>query len=161
MPAFAHFDAEEPLRAAICISSFLVSVDDEGVLVGRIQDPVRWMSMDRIVSGEAFRGDRWVLPATHLLMGEHPEEAARRIVDEQLGARCHDLKLWRVLSFAAPMPSRGQELHWDLCFVYTAELEVTAVPTNFSELRRLPPSELSGDVFSRGHGEVLESLGVL
>lgn len=161
MPGFAHFDADEPLRDALCISSFLVSMTDEGLLLGRMRDHKEWNSLDRIAAGgPGFEEGRWVLPASHLRVGEDPAAAAERIASEQLRARYGDLSLWRVLSFAYPFPSRNQDLHWDVCFIYGVEAEVLSVPPWFAEIRRVPPGEIERLRFARGHGDVIEELGL-
>lgn len=162
MADYAHFDAAHPVTDALCLSAFLVSLDEEGLLVGKMQDPEAWRRLDAVMStGPAFGGDRWVLPAGHLQRGEAPDAAAERIAREQLLASSPGLEPWRVLSFAEPMPSRGEDLHWDLCFVYRAAMEVSNVPPSFAELRRLPLARLTRRSFARGHGEVLEALGLL
>ena len=160
MSAFAHFDAQDPLGVAMCVSSFLVSVDGEGLLAGRMREHEAWSSLDHVASGkDALAG--WVLPAAHTRVGEDPAVAALRIATDQLRATVRDVRLARVLSYAEPMPSRGQESHWDLCFVYDADLVVPETPRWFSELRRLPLTGLRRDQFARGHGEVLADLGLL
>lgn len=161
MFGFAHFDATEPVRDALCISSFLVSMTDEGLLLGRMCDHEEWRTLDWIATGgPTFEEDRWVLPASHLHLGENPAMAAERIASEQLRAQYSDMSLWRVLSFAYPFPSRNQELHWDVCFVYGVEVEVEAVPPWFVEMRRFPPAEVERLQFARGHGDVIKELGL-
>ena len=160
MSEFAHFDAESPLGAAMCVSSFLVSVDGGGLLVGRMAAHEAWASLDHVASGKtALEG--WALPAGHTRIGEDPAAAAQRIAREQLRAAVPELRLARVLSYAGPLPSRRQETHWDLCFVYDAELTVTDTPPWFAELRRVPLPSLRRDRFVRGHGDVLADLGLL
>ena len=162
MPAFAHFDDEAPLTAAMCVSSFLVSVDEDGLLVGRMRRHEAWTGLDLVASPDrAFDRARWVLPAGHVRVGEDPKAAARRIVERQLQAAVRELRLTRVLSYAAPFESRHQDLHWDLCFVYDADLPAASTPPWFSELRRVPLPQLRVADFARGHGEVLRDLGLL
>ena len=160
MSEFAHFDAESPLGVAMCVSSFLVSVDGSGLLVGRMGAHEAWASLDHVASGKAAL-EGWVLPAGHVRIGEDPAAAAQRIARDQLRAEVPDLRLARVLSYAGPLPSRGQQTHWDLCFVYDAELEVGDTPPWFVELRRVPLTDLRREQFARGHGDVLADLGLL
>lgn len=146
----------------MCLSSFLVSLDEGGLLVGRMQDPEAWKDLDLVASPDrAFPSGRWVLPASHVRIGEDPEAAARRIAERQLQAALGDLRLARVLSYAGPFESRGQALHWDLCFMYDADLRVEKTPPWFAELRRVPLPDLRAADFARGHGEVLADLGLL
>ena len=173
MSEFAHFDAAHPLRIPTCISSFLVSVDADGLLVGTMRADAAWASLDHVASGEgALAGlvspsgevppAGRVLPAGHLRIGEDPLTAAQRIVRDQIRASVRDLRLARVLTFFERMPSRREEdVHWDLCFVYDADLDVSEKPPWFAELRRVPVPDLQREKFSRGHGEVLARLGLL
>lgn len=161
MARFAHFDARSPVVDALCLSAFLVSIE-EGLLVGRMRDPEAWATLDAVqAKGSAFQGERWVLPASHLVVAESPDAAARRIATEQLGGRLRGLTPWRVLSFAGPLASRDEATHWDLCFVYQAEVELAETPPWFAELRRVPLETLRPEAFARGHGEVLEALHLL
>ncbi len=160
MSGYAHFDDKDPLTTAMCVSSFLLSVDDEGLLVGKMADSDAWKSMEHVASGKAALAG-WVLPAGHLRIGEDPEAAAKRIASEQIRAEMRDFRLARVLSFADPLPSRGQAMHWDLCFVYDADLEVKETPPWFTEIRRVPLGSLRRDEFSRGHGDLLARLGLI
>jgi ADP-ribose pyrophosphatase YjhB (NUDIX family) len=160
MHRFAHFDAEEPFTDAMCISSFLVSVQNGGLLLGKMKVPAVWDRLDRVASGDrAFTG--WVLPAGHLRVGEGPDAAARRIAEEQLGVSPQGLRLSHTLSWAEPMEERDQALHWDLCFVYDAEMDVETAPEWFAELKRIPLPEVSREMMRRGHDDVLEAIGLL
>ncbi len=162
MTAYAHFDDEVPLEVPMCVSSFLVSVDDDGLLIGSMKDPAAWKALDFVAGPDAaFAPGRRVLPASHLRIGEDPEAAARRVAAEQLRAAVSDLRLSRVLTYAAPFEARRQPLHWDFCFVYDADLRLAETPPWFSELVRVPPQDLRRAMFARGHGDVLASLGLL
>lgn len=162
MPSYAHFDADNPLAAAMCLSSFLVSVEDGGLLLGRMQDPDAWKALEPVHSPEhAFGQSKWVLPAAHLRMGEHPDDAARRVAEEQLRASLEDFRMSNVLSYGYALPSRAQDLHWDLCFVYDVELRPEETPAWFAELRRLPLPDVRHGMFARGHGDVLADLNLI
>jgi ADP-ribose pyrophosphatase YjhB (NUDIX family) len=161
MSDFAHFDRDDPLEDALCLSAFLVSWEKGGLLVGRMRDPKAWETLDAVPGAAAWRADRWVLPGGHLRAGEHPDAAARRIAADHLRAVLGDLSLRRVLSYAEPRPDLGQAVHWDLCFVYDAELDVAGTPPWFAELRRVDLEDLRRERFARGHGDVLADLGLL
>lgn len=158
---YAHFDADHPVADALCLSAFLVS-EERGLLLGRMRDPGAWKRLDAVMaSGSAFGADRWVLPAGHLRRGESPDAAAERVAREQLLTPSAELEPWRVLSFGGPLRSRGEEFHWDLCFVYRARLEIPSTPPWFAELRRLSLARLRRLRYARGHGDVLEALDLL
>ena len=160
MSSFAHFDEGDPLTVPMCLSSFLVSVEGEGLLVGTMREHETWAALDHVASGKAALGG-WVLPAGHVRIGEDPAAAAERIGRDQLRASVRDLRLARVLSYAEPLAFRGQAMHWDLCFVYDADLDVPDVPPWFTEIRRVPLTALRREGFARGHGDVLADLGLL
>jgi len=62
----------------------------------------------------------WFLPDDALHHLEHPQDAARRILKEQLGLSVHDLKLNHIESF------KGNDGSWHLAFHYRVVL--TAKP---------------------------------
>ncbi len=83
----------------------------------------------------------WFLPDDALHHLEHPQDAARRILKEQLGLSVHDLKLNHIESF------KGNDGSWHLAFHYRTVL--TAKPelepssdisrTEWFPLDALPP----------------------
>lgn len=160
MVRFAHYDAREPVEEALCISAFVVSRTDAGVLVGQMKDVEAWSSLDRVARDLRIFQNRWVLPASHLVEAEDPGDAVRRIVREQLLGTLQEATLARVLSHAYGAPERDQELHWDLCFVYEVDVEVPDTPPWFSVLRRLPLDDLARVRFARGHGDILREMGL-
>lgn len=88
--------------------------------------------------------------------------AARRIARGQVRSSVRNLRLARVLTYLERMPSRREEdVHWDLCFVYDADLKLGDAPPWFAELRRVPLKDLRREEFARGHGDVLSDLGLI
>ena len=77
-------------KGGTCISSFLVLKAKGGVLVGKMSRPEIWI--ERFFMGEKFApqyaaSNKWLIPASHLKYGERPEDAAKRILIEQVGMR--------------------------------------------------------------------------
>ena len=74
---FARFGAEKIVyptpEAGLCVGSFLVIEKKGRILFGKAVKP-------------EFAKGKWLLPASHLKYGEHPDDAAKRILKEQLGA---------------------------------------------------------------------------
>ncbi len=157
---FARFGADKIVYptpdAGLCLGSFLVIEKGGRVLFGKALKP------------EFARG-KWLLPASHLKYGEHPDEAAKRISKEQLGVEAQNIKFRGLWSFA--------QLHWDLCFVYDVKLrheprvideaEASGYPSDyfyssqlFSNLEYLQPEKVKNEI-GRGHDEVLLAAGVL
>ncbi len=158
---FARFTGEKVSaktpEEGLCVSSFLIAKDGESVLLGKAFLP------------EGARG-KWVIPSSHLLYGEHPDDAARRILGEQLKTEAERIFHRGVWSYVGN--------HWDLCFIYevvlkgepkpSSEEEVERFPEGYfassqllTELRYLQPPEIRIDQLGRGHDYVLQALGIL
>ena len=99
-----------------------------------------------------------MLPATHLLMEEPPDHAARRITHEWAGLEGNP----RFLTIQSHVRRGRGGNHWDLCFVYT--LEANREPKRrpwWSEMRFIPFREVGKMKLGRGHRDVLEEAGYL
>ncbi len=152
-------------KGGTCISTFLVLRGKGGVLVGKMAKPEIWV--DRFMVGEMFApqyvsSNKWVLPASHLKYGEKPDDAAMRVLTEQVRVDRSKLTLKQVQSHLAEDPKDPESAHWDICFVYEGALKKKIEPPEwFSELRFVKPKELSGGDFTRGHGDVLKEFQML
>jgi ADP-ribose pyrophosphatase YjhB (NUDIX family) len=156
-----------PLPAdGLCLSAFVLlspSGIPTEVLMGRLSPDAPW---DRIGALDPARvrnnTDGWMLPSCHLEYFEPPDEAARRILREQLGLGDVPLGPPRVYSESGP-PRRhpGRARHWDIEFVYHGTVPTSAPPTHtaWRELRFLDPSRTPRPEFTRSHNEVLELAG--
>ena len=97
---------------------------------------------------------RWALPWAPLLLGDEPEEVAKRIVREQLGMEKAKMKLLQVQSHI--------DQHWDIVIVYETKapgkirLGPDALEAQFFPKLKLPLPEI--DEF---HRYVIEALGRL
>jgi len=152
-------------KGGTCISSFIVAEKEGRVLVGKMSNPEIWV--DRFLVGSAFApkyaaSGKWLLPASHLKFGESPDECAQRILREQLLVDVQDLKLAGIQSHLSGEPADIENAHWDLCIIYKATVpEPSRVPEWFSELRYVPVKNLRPSDFTRGHGDILEQLGLV
>jgi len=110
-----------------------------------------------------------LLPATHLLMEEPPDNAARRIAHQWAGLTGTP-RFVMVQSHVRPQtPGRpgykrsGRKLrHWDICFVY--EMRIGRLPKIrpwWSEMRFLPTAKVRKMKLARGHRDVLERAGYI
>ncbi len=150
----------------LCLSAFLL-LSRPGrpgeVLVGRIDPTGPWeriggLTPDRVRSSEGG----WMLPSSHLLYFEAPEEALRRIAREQLGIDALGIGPIEVRSetYASRLhPERRR--HWDLDFLARGE-----APPAFSgrhpawkELAFIDPRATGRSAFARSHDEILELAG--
>jgi ADP-ribose pyrophosphatase YjhB (NUDIX family) len=148
-----------------CISSFIVAEKDGKVLVGKMRNPETWV--EKFLVGPSFApkyaaSGKWLLPASHLKFGESPDECAQRILKEQLLVGRGSCTLMGIQSHVSGDPSDIEKAHWDLCIIYRASIpEPVHVPGWFSELRYVMVKDLKTDDFTRGHGDILEQLGLL
>ncbi len=150
----------------LCLSSFvLLSRPEEPgkVLLGRLDPAGPWARIGALDPRRIqLNSEGWMLPSCHLLYFESPEDAARRVVREQLGLEGIRLSPVEVHSEKyAPRrhPERGE--HWDLEFVYRADSPSGWVPRHpaWRELEFLDPSTTRRSEFTRSHDEVLELAG--
>jgi ADP-ribose pyrophosphatase YjhB (NUDIX family) len=150
-------------KGGTCLSAFLVLKGKGGVLVGKMTKPSVWV--EKFFVGETFApkyasSGKWILPASHLKYGEKPDDAAERILREQLGLSGVKLSLRQVQSHLSQDPNDSEAAHWDICFVYEGEVKGEVPrPDWFSELAFVKSQNLSVDGFTRGHGDVLKESG--
>jgi ADP-ribose pyrophosphatase YjhB (NUDIX family) len=151
----------------MCLSTFLV-VHPPGapgqVLLGRVRPEGPWNRVACMnAEGLARVGDRWLLPATQLLLFEGPDEAARRIAQEMIGRQDLPFGSPAVYSEAYPRPLGRDDRHWDLHFVYTVPWPDGRSPPSpnplWRELRFVDVGQTPADAFGRGHGDVLALTG--
>ncbi|MGI0080302.1 MAG: NUDIX hydrolase [Nitrososphaerales archaeon] len=105
----------------------------------------------------------WLLPASHLLMEESPDHAARRIAKEWIGlqgmprllmvqSHKRPSKLWKLRG--------GRENHWDICFVYTLKSnKIPKLRPWWKEMKYVPRSQIKKLGMGRGHADILKEAG--
>jgi ADP-ribose pyrophosphatase YjhB (NUDIX family) len=156
---------DEP--GGLCLSTFLILSEagrPSSVLVGRLNPAAPWDHLEGLDAEriEAHRGG-WVLPASHLLLRESPDESARRILSEMLGGAVPSLQPARVVS-EVYTPRRAPETHnhWDLRFLYRGTLRgpPPSVPAVWNDLRFVDVHDVRRSEFARSHDEVLEEAGL-
>lgn len=117
------------------ISSFVLIRKGQQLLLVRRLRPERWAG-------------KWCLPGAVLLYGEDPAAAARRVVKEQLGASATAVKILDIQSFG--------DKHWDLCFVYQAEIpEVGKLGQDFEKAEFFDHSKMPAEL-REDHREVID-----
>jgi ADP-ribose pyrophosphatase YjhB (NUDIX family) len=172
--AFSRFRADPPASGGywpvpadgLCLSLFVLASraeERDAFLVGRIDPAADWAmlgAMDAQRAATAAKG--WMLPASHLLQYESPEEAAGRVLHEQLGLPAGPPG--RLAVFSETYQSRNhleQHRHWDLHFLRFATPPAGWRPQHpaWRELRYVRPGELARKEFARSHDEILELAG--
>jgi 8-oxo-dGTP pyrophosphatase MutT (NUDIX family) len=152
-------------KGGTCLSAFLVLYGKGGFLAGKMTKPEIWV--EKFFVGENFApgyasSGKWTLPASHLKYGEKPDDAALRVLTEQLGIKNVKLTFGQVQSHLSEDPKDPESAHWDICFVYEGNVKGNLTkPEWFSELTFLNPKNTSVQDFTRGHGDVLKELGTI
>ncbi len=151
----------------LCLSAFVIlspEDDPSAVLMGHMNPAAPWDHLGALDPGrvEAHRYG-WMLPSSHLILRESPEEAARRILVEQL--HLHELPLEgpKVVSEVYP-PRRHptRRAHWDLEFLFRGRVHERDLPTPdaWTELRFVDLRTIRKTEIARSHDEVLASAGI-
>ena len=134
--------------------------------------PEIWV--ERFLVGPAFvtryaASGKYVLPARHLHWYESPFEAARSVLLDQVGLDVpgNKVSLMDVQSYVSgDVNDEKEPPHWDICFVYQTQVSNSLAaklrrPEWFSELVFMPLRTLKQEDFTRGHGDVLQTAGML
>jgi len=154
-------------EGGLCLSVFVIVTppgDPTRVLAGRPDPAAPWSTYATLEATHlAAIGDRWILPASHLLEFEGPLEAAGRVAREQLSAPGLAMDGPEVASEVYPSvldPESGS--HWDLHFLFRSAgaVSLTPPPAAWRELAWLQTRDLSRAAFARGHGDILALAGI-
>jgi len=168
----ALFSKDNVPPGGTCLSSFVLVSNGRRILVGKIGKPEIWV--ERFLVGPKFApvyaaSGKYVLPARHLHWYESPLEAARSVLRDQVGLDVPQgkISLVDVQSYVSgDINDEKEPPHWDICFVYQAQVSRSLAanlrrPKWFSELAFKPLGSLKRDDFTRGHGDVLQMVGML
>lgn len=152
----------------MCLSVFLVyrSADSpDRALLGKAEPSAPWRSLSALGPDRLARlQNDWMLPASQLLLFESPEDAARRIAREQLELELSAVPNPQVFSEASQRPgTEGKDPHWDLHFVYDLPWPTGRAvrAAAWKELSFLPVSKTPRSTIGRGHGDILELVGLI
>jgi len=155
-------------EGGLCLSTFLVITEVENpnsVLMGHLNPKAAWDHIGALDQSRVeVHSKRWMLPSSHLIVYESPQEAAKRILREQLEMR-DDLPLLgpQVVS-ETYTPKRFPNLHqhWDIEFIFKGRLLRGQIPKphawsllDFVDLNSIDRSEIA-----RSHEDILESAGM-
>jgi ADP-ribose pyrophosphatase YjhB (NUDIX family) len=158
-PADRPMTTHEIPEGGFCLSAFLVirkTGDPDRVIMGRLDPSAPW---DHIGALDAERAEvnskGWMLPASHLLIGESPEAAAERILKEQLGLPTQPLSGPRTFSEVY-----GSKNHWDIEFVFLGERDQVAQHPAWSDLSFVDVNDTPRDQIARYHEDILAHVGL-
>jgi ADP-ribose pyrophosphatase YjhB (NUDIX family) len=160
------FGMPEVPKDGLCLSAFVLLSPKEAptsVLMGHMNPGAPWdhlgaLDPDRI---EAHRHG-WMLPSSHLMMLESPDDAARRILAEQLRLPAIPLRGPQVVSEVyTPRRFAGLSSHWDLEFLFRGDLSDPEPPSSeaWTELKFVDLPRTRRAEVARSHEDVLASAG--
>lgn len=154
-------------EGGFCLSIFLLiskKSNKPNVLLGKINPEADWEhvgALDR-KRAEMFK-DGWMLPSSHLILYESPQEAAKRVLKEQLGLSGIKLNGPIVVSEVYRNPRHtSAENHWDIEFIFTStyDMEINNFPAFWRELRFVELDTLKKEEITRSHGDIIENAGI-
>ncbi|MDG7016644.1 MAG: NUDIX hydrolase, partial [Nitrososphaerota archaeon] len=142
----------------ICLSAF-VMLSPPGkpnhVLMGKLNPGAPWEHLGALDRERAEANSKgWMLPSSHLILFESPQETATRILTEQLSI--NDQKLTGPYVFSEVY---GPKNHWDLEFVFTGERDDVPKNDAWSELRFVDTNATKREDIVRSHEDVLAHAG--
>jgi len=161
------FGMPEPPEGGLCLSAFLVITDERNpnsVLMGHLNTKAPWDHIGALDSSRVeVHSKGWMLPSSHLLIYESPQEAAKRILREQL-------EIDMALSGPAVVsetytPKRFPNLprHWDIEFIFKGKMSEDNVPKPFawSELAFVNLDTAKITEIARSHEDILLAAGLV
>jgi len=166
-PATAAFSITEIPDDGVCLSAFLIVTearDSRKVLMGHMNPKAPWDHIGALDPSRVEAHSRgWMLPSSHLIFRESPDDAARRIVREQL--ELPDLALSGptvVSEVYTPKRFPGTAHHWDLEFLFRGQLAAADVghPAAWKELAFVDLRRTSKSEIARSHEDVIEWAGL-
>lgn len=142
----------------MCLSAFVILSPggrNNHVLMGRLNPDAPWGLMGALDRERAERcSEGWMLPSSHLVLLESPQEAAARILGEQLSIPGQ--KLDGPFTFSEVYGPRN---HWDFHFVFTGERDEVPTSDAWSELRFVDLDTVKKEEIARSHEDVLALVG--
>ena len=153
-------------EGGMCLSAFVVLTEagyPNWVVLGHLNPEAAW---DHIGALDPERTEvhskGWMIPSSHLLLKEPPQEAARRILWEQLMLKGVPLSEPSVVS-ETYTPRRFADLpsHWDIEFIFRGEISTARLPKTpaWKELAFVDVSRTRKSEMARSHEDILESAG--
>ncbi len=145
-------------EGGFCFSVFLIITNSKNpneVLLGHINPEAPWDHISAMPDAaiEANK-EAWLLPSSHMLYGESPDDAAKRILQEQLSL--NDQKLEGPLVFSEVS---GPKSHWDLEFIFLSRIEAVRPTQALKELGFLDATKLRKEYIGRNHQDILAHVG--
>lgn len=155
-------------RGGVCLSVFLFVRNRAGkILLGRPRLHRDWPEKGCLPTWRLrplVREGRWILPASHLLMHEAPDHAARRVLRDWGGGSGRALRLVSVESEVfGPGPKVGRSRrasppHWAVAFLYECRTDAKPrLARGWSELRFVPLDAPYPVPIGRDHADLIRA----
>ena len=123
--------------------------------MGHINSNAPWDHIGALDQERVARHSKgWMLPSSHLILGEDPLHAAQRILKEQLGLTDQDISGPSVFSEVS-----GPLNHWDLEFVFSGERDKAPLHEAWKELKFVDLTRVRKEDFARSHEDILAHIG--
>jgi ADP-ribose pyrophosphatase YjhB (NUDIX family) len=146
-------------EGGICLSAFIVLSkigSPNMVLMGRLNKDAAWDHIGALDKERIERHSKgWMLPSSHLLLGEDPRDAASRIIREQLSLNDQQVEGPRVFSEVY-----GPLNHWDLEFVFSGERENPPANEAWTKLQFVDLTRTRKEEIARSHEDILAHVGI-
>ncbi|MEM0117731.1 MAG: NUDIX domain-containing protein [Conexivisphaerales archaeon] len=151
-------------QGGMCLSAFLVLTKRRGeVLMGKVNPQADWAKIGALDSKRLnWFKDGWMLPSSHLILYESPQDAAKRIAREQLGLEDIKLDQLKVVSEVYDNPRfPDRKNHWDIEFIFTGSLEreLQSFPDVWTELRFVDLNKEPRSSIVRSHDDIIQYSG--
>lgn len=154
-------------EAGLCLSVFIILTkagSPDEVLLGHLNPRADWEHIGALDPERAERNSKgWMLPSSHLMLEESPQEATNRILREQLGLEAQQLNEPRVFSEAyssGKVWDSAPYKHWDIEFIFQGERnEIRPHPT-WRELKFVDLRQTKKEEMARYHEDILAHVGL-
>lgn len=161
------FGMNEVPEDGICLSSFVILTPENArssVLLGKLNPEAPWdhigaLDPERVKAWQ----EGWMLPSSHLIYLEGPQEAATRIQKEQLKIGPVPLMGPIVVSEVyTPQRHPESKQHWDLQFIFTGTLQSDRPPESsaWRALRFIDTQDLKRTDLVRAQADILGYAGL-
>jgi ADP-ribose pyrophosphatase YjhB (NUDIX family) len=155
-------------KYGFCISVFLILKDEKdprSFLMGHLNPDANWAHIGALTQDRIDAHSKgWMLPSSHIIFGESPNDAAKRVSSEQLGIEdVEGLYLIGPKVFSevyAPRRHPEAKEHWDLQFLFEGSVASSDLlndvarhawkKLDFINIDSIDPSKIS-----RSHEDIL------
>ena len=142
----------------MCLSSFVVlsqTSNSNQVLMGKINKNAQWDHLGGLDAERTAQSSRgWMLPSSHLLLHETPQQSGQRILREQLGILEQKLEGPLTISEVS-----GPLNHWDFEFIFQGKRDSVAPNDAWSDLRFVDVTAVRREEIVRAQADILAHIG--